>query len=344
MPGLNLRRPLGMGTAASVTVVVLAAGPAWAGYGDGGATNGGTHTSGDAGEDGTVSATAGGIVYDHSKNGSGNNAGAPAPVGNWSPPACWYAPKYTPKQFKKYKEKIWEVDSTSPQWDFEERRRYVNGGPYKNFNLAKSGKGYWWDSYSASNYPPGWDKCSKPPFWVDKGDPPPADTPEAVTPEILAQLAYAEIRLPDTRLELNPEGGTKVNLPTWAWLDNAAFRPVSVTASVPALNIQATTTAEPVSLRIEPGTDDAQTYPASGECRIEDGRIGQPYTKGHAKTDPPCGVKYLRSSGDGTYPLKATITWKIHWTGTGTGGGGLPDGHFGTTQDITVGEIQAINR
>ncbi|MFF2366474.1 hypothetical protein ACFVU0_27780 [Streptomyces sp. NPDC058122] len=29
-----------------------------------------------------------------------------------------------------------------------------------------------------------------------------------------------------------------------------------------------------------------------------------------SKTDetPPCGVKYLRSSGDGTYRLRATIT------------------------------------
>ncbi|MGP3949600.1 hypothetical protein [Streptomyces sp. 7N604] len=342
MPGLSLKRPTALGFAASVATVLLTAGPAWAGYGNGGATNGGkAKTSGDAEEDGTLSAA---VVYDRSKNGSGGRAGAPAPVGTWSPPACWYAPRYTPEQFKKYKEKIWEVESSSPQWDFEERKRYVNGGPYKNFNLDKSGKGYWWDSYSAPNYPPGWDKCTKPPFWVDKGDPPPADTPEAVTPEILAQLAYAEIRVPDTEVQLNPEGATKVNLPTWAWLDNAEFKPVSVTASVPVLNIQATTTAEPVSLRIEPGTKDAETYPASGECPIKDGRIGQPYTKGHSDDDPPCGVKYLRSSGDSTYPLKATITWKIHWTGTGTDGGQLPDGQFGTTQDVTVEEVQAINR
>lgn len=33
-------------------------------------------------------------------------------------------------------------------------------------------------------------------FWVDAGDPPSADIPEAITPEILAQLAYAETRVP----------------------------------------------------------------------------------------------------------------------------------------------------
>ncbi|MHC3475517.1 hypothetical protein ACYF6T_43585 [Streptomyces sp. 7R007] len=53
---------------------------------------------------------------------------------------------------------------------------------------------------------------------------------------------------------------------------------------------------------------------------------------------------YLRSSGDGTYPLKATLTWKIHWTGTGVPGGDLPDGTFGATQNVVVQEIQAVNR
>ncbi|MBO0518460.1 hypothetical protein J0695_43185, partial [Streptomyces beijiangensis] len=77
--------------------------------------------------------------------------------------------------------------------------------------------------------------CDKPVFWVDENDAPPADIPQAVTPEILAELAYAEIRVPSTEVDLAPEGTTKVNLPTWAWLDAAQFQPVSVTASVPLL-------------------------------------------------------------------------------------------------------------
>jgi enoyl reductase len=56
-------------------------------------------------------------------------------------------------------------------------------------------------------------------------------------------------------------------------------------------------------------------------------------------------VKYLRSSGDGSYPLRATITWKIHWTGTGvTNPQALPDGEFGAEQAVIVQEIQAVNR
>ncbi|GAP53146.1 secreted protein [Streptomyces azureus] len=119
-----------------------------------------------------------------------------------------------------------------------------------------------------------------------------------------------------------------------------------MTASLPGTGLSATTTAEPVSPHIEPGTADARTYPDSGECAInEDGSIGAPYAQGKADQDPPCGVSYLRSSGsDGPCPLCATVTWKISWTGTSGEGGGLPDGTFGTTQDVTVQEIQSVNR
>jgi enoyl reductase len=329
-------------------ITVLATGPtAWADFVPGGKGTG-SETQVDGGQkDDKLSATAGVVVFDRSKNGSGQAAGPVASATNWTPPACYYAPKYTPAQLQKYLEPIWEAESTGYEWDAEQRDRYVKGHPYKDFNKDKTGKGYWWDSYVTPGRvgDPGALDCDKPIFWVDENDDPPADIPEAITPEVLAQLAYAEIRVPSTKVDLAPENATKVNLPTWAWLDAAEFRPVSVTASVPLLGIQATTTAEPVSVKIDPGTADAQTYPASGVCQVENGRIGEPYVKGKADETPPCGVKYLRSSGDGSYQLKATITWKIHWTGTGVDGQQpLPDGTFGADQDVVVQEIQAVNR
>nr|WP_189311872.1 hypothetical protein [Streptomyces brasiliensis] len=292
----------------------------------------------------TLNATAGGIVFDRSNNGSGNSVGPITSTTSWTPPACWYAPKYTPAQLKAYLEPIWGAESTGYEWDSSQRDRYVNGHPYKDFNQDKDGEGYWWDSYVDETFPPGWDKCNKPIFWVDKGDPPPPDIENAVTPEILAQLAYKEIRVPSTKVTLAPADTTKVNLPTWAWLDGAQFKPVSVTASVPVLGISATTTAEPVSLKIDPGTSDAVTYPASGVCQLTNDKIGEPYAKGKADKTPPCGVKYLRSSGNGSYQLKVTLTWKIQWTGTGGTGGPLDDGTFGTDQDVVVQEIQSVNR
>ncbi|MFE0419105.1 hypothetical protein [Streptomyces tendae] len=327
---------------------VLAASPAaWADIVPGGEGTGSeTQVDGNKGDQ-SVSATAGAVVFDRSKNGSGATVGPVAAATNWTPPACYYAPKYSPEQLQKVKEPVWEAESTGYQWDAAQRDRYVNGKPYKDFNKEKAGKGYWWDSYVTPGREgdPGALDCKEETFWVDTGDDPPADIPQAITPEVLAQLAYAEIRVPTTEVELRPAEATKVNLPTWAWLDATDFKPVSVTASVPLLEVEATTTATPVSVKIDPGTADAETYPASGVCEVANGRIGEPYAKGKADETPPCGVKYLRSSGDGSYQLKATVTWKIHWTGTGVAGEQpLPDGDFGGEQDVVVQEIQAVNR
>ncbi|MEW2387750.1 hypothetical protein AB0933_05235 [Streptomyces venezuelae] len=339
------RTPLIAAGAVAMAAVLLLPGPASAGTGHGGSTNGDAKGPTEEGGDGTLIASAGGISYDRSKNGSGPKSGAIAPTGAYSPPPCWYGPTYTPAQFKKEREAVWAVDSTGHEWDLEQQERYVKGKPYKNFNLDKAGKGYWWTAFPNKTYPPGWDKCKKETFWVDQGDPPPADAPEAIDAEILAKLAYAEIRVPGTKVSLAPEGATKVNLPTWAWLDAAEFKPVSVTARVDVLDIEATTTATPVSLKIDPGTADAETYPENGVCDLVGDKIGTPYAKGKSKETPPCGVKYLRSSGDGSYPLKATVTWKIHWTGTGvTEEKELPEGEFGAEQDVVVEEIQSINR
>ncbi|MEU3174237.1 MULTISPECIES: hypothetical protein [unclassified Streptomyces] len=293
-----------------------------------------------------ISATAGAVVFDRSRNGTGKAAGPVKSATNWTPPACYYAPKYTPDQLQKHLEPIWEAESTGYEWDARQRDRYVKGEPYTDFNKDKAGEGHWWDSYVTAGREgdPGATDCDEPIFWVDENDDPPADIPQAVTPEVLAQLAYAEVRVPSTEVALAPEGTTKVNLPTWAWLDAAQFKPVSVTASVPLLGIEATTTAAPVSVQIEPGTPDAEIHPASGVCEIRSGRIGEPYARGKADETPPCGVTYLRSSGDDSYELTATVTWKIEWTGTGGAGGDLPDGSFGATQDVVVQEIQAINR
>ena len=335
----SLLAPVGI-----MALILTATTPAYADKGFGGSTDGESQQHAETGDDGTVSVTVGGIVFDRSKNGSGGSAGALTSSTSWSPPACWYAPKYTPEQLQKYLEPIWEAGSTGYEWDAEQREKYNADDEKKAFNKDKSGEGFWWGSYVNKSYPPGWDACTEDYFWVDTGDAPPAGIENAITPELLAGLAYAEIRVPGTEVTLAPTETTKVNLPTWAWLDGAEFKPVSVTASVPDIGISATATAEPVSLEIKPGTPDAQTYPASGVCGIDGRRIGEPYRKGDADRTPPCGVKYLRSSGDGAFPLQATVTWEIHWTGTGGAGGDLPDGEFGATQDVVVQEIQAINR
>ncbi|MGC5039443.1 hypothetical protein ACPXCS_26845 [Streptomyces sp. DT190] len=292
------------------------------------------------------------IRYTSSTPGAGKGGGNVTPTRNWTPPACWYEPR-SAEEFSKYVEDMYDETVNTPgQHSYAKAsvgmfRDEYKDGKYENYNLDKKDEGSWWVAVRDEDRwtEPEAQLCDRQPFWVENGDAPPVDN--AVTPQVLAELAYNRIQLPTTEVTLAPEAATKVNLPTWAWLDKARFKEVSVTAAldVGGLNIQATTTAKPVALKLDPGTEDAETYPASGECVINaDGSIGEPYAKGKADETPPCGLKYLRSSGNGTYKLQATITWDIAWTGTGGTGGDLPDGTFGSEQAVTVQEIQSVNR
>ncbi|MFC8421825.1 hypothetical protein ACFUN7_13235 [Streptomyces sp. NPDC057236] len=281
---------------------------------------------------------------------------------NWTPPPCWYAPYLGAKDFKKKMSKDIERQMSAPgmgghagaalselQRHYEDDYGWTDTPGYEDYNVEKDGEGMFWAAVENPDEPDLLKRssCTDLPFWVDNGEAPPPQYEEAISPEILAALAYQHMQLPDTEVSLKPEDTTKVNLPTWAWLDKAVFDEVQATASInaPGFALQATTTAKPVSLKLEPGTKDAETYPASGECTINaDGSIGEPYAEGKADETPPCGITYLRSSGNGTYNLQATITWEIAWTGTGGAGGDLPDGTFGNDQDVTVQEIQAVNR
>ncbi|MDJ0342488.1 hypothetical protein QMK19_22400 [Streptomyces sp. H10-C2] len=265
----------------------------------------------------------------------------------WTPPACWLEPQYTAEQLKVEREHTWGLGSTGDAWEQQERDFYVNGHPHTDFEIPNSDKGLWWNGVANPNRKadPASLKCfQEHSAWVLKGTIP--DVGIAVTPEILAKAAYDRIRVPDTDVSLSPAAGSqKVNLNTWVWLDKADFKPVSVTARLPALGLWATTTATPIGLHLEAGTSDADLYPASGDCGInKDGSIGTPYKTGDNGVAPPCGVTYRRASTGGAYPLKATVTWKVEWRGSGNTGDVLPSGTFDRTTPVTVQEIQAVVR
>ncbi|MGB8939954.1 MAG: hypothetical protein WCD21_06895 [Streptomyces sp.] len=281
--------------------------------------------------------------------------GSPSPVGvAWTPPACWYEPAFSPKEIRGAV-RAWRAFGASAPLvggighviSEAMEHRYKDGHPYKNYNLSKQGEGMFWASVTNPNREddPEATSCDRQPFWVDEGQTP--AEPMAASPEILAQYAYEELPVPGTEIKMAPRGGSTVNLPTWVWLDKGTFKKVSVTASLPGTGLAATTTAEPESLRIDPGTADAKLSPATGACTLSarGGGIGEPYARGKATQLPPCGVTYLRSPGpNATYALRATLTWKIRWSSTSGEGGSLPSGSFGATQRIPVQEIQSVNR
>ncbi|MFE0175258.1 hypothetical protein ACFWZ2_23355 [Streptomyces sp. NPDC059002] len=353
--------------AAGVAVLTLgAAGTAHADDIPGGTTKppaDGT-TGGGADKNGNLSAGASSIKFSYpgGNSGGGGKKGNLAPIDpNWKPPACWYEPAFTSKELKDFVDKDGGGDVGIHESWFGKglwTDHYRDGKPadnfdlhspknssaegYKDYNEGKDGR-FWRGVAPDDSDPKSWD-CGRIMFWVDGGKIP--DDPNAPTAKMLAEYAYDKVKVPETKVELKPAAKSTVNLPTWAWLDKGTFKEVKVRAELPNTPLWAETTAKPKSLHLEPGTDDAETFPASGECAInEDGSIGTPYKKGSSKEEPPCGITYLRATNGEPYQLKASVTWEISWVGSDDDDKhGLPNGTFETTQDMNVQEVQSINR
>ncbi|MFI7317722.1 hypothetical protein [Streptomyces venezuelae] len=324
----------------------------------------GSDTSEQGGSDksGTGIYAAAKVTYSGSVAKGGGSGNVTSSDVSWTPPPCWYAPMYGAKEFKKKMSKELKDAASAPgmtghagaainelQRHYEDDYGWTDTPGYKDYNVDKDGEGMFWAAVENPDEPDILKRgsCSDIPFWVENGEAPPPQYEEAIRPEMLAALAYQHMELPKTKVTLAPDGATKVKLPTWAWLDKADFDEVEATAAinVPGFHLEATTTAKPKSLTLDPGTEDATTLPANGECPIVGDSIGEPYAKGKSKETPPCGIVYGRSSASSTFPLKASLTWEISWTGTGQNAGQpMPDGKIEAVQDVTVEEIQSINR
>jgi enoyl reductase len=233
---------------------------------------------------------------------------------------------------------------------YEDGYDYPDEKGYKDFNVAQNDKGLWWAvSVNPDADPMAQMSCNdQRPVWVPNGQTPPAGTGHVITPEMLSKLAANHTRVPGVTIETSPTDGQTVNLPTWVWL-REDYTPVHVRAYVDlggGRQIWAETTAEPVSVRIDPGTPDATVFPSSGQCPIgKDGSVGVKYT-GNAEAAPPCGVTYRRSTQNRPpFQLNVTATWRVTWVGSDGGGvHPLADGVIDNPRPVTVQEIQSVNR
>lgn len=167
----------------------------------------------------------------------------------------------------------------------------------------------------------------------------PAGEAAVVDPLVLRDRARARIVIGDPPLASSPpldEPGRfgVVQIPTWLWLQDGYWVPLSEAEAEGGLTV--TVTATPLRTVWLPGDG------ASVTC---DGP-GLPYQPGLDDSATDCRHTYTSSSADqpGTaYQLGASVEWEFTWTLNGA-----PQGAFGTVTAVAppvayqVGEIQAL--
>ena len=168
--------------------------------------------------------------------------------------------------------------------------------------------------------------------------------PPRVDVESLAELAWAEMILPEPTWHRNPsvggEGGpTLVRLPTWFWVDDqdALGGPdgtQSITATVG--NVSATVTATAGRFQL--------SSPGGGKSCGREQALTK-YTAGAAPDSPACTIQFARASvayPDG-YPVQARTQWSATWEGTGEPGGRLPGRTIAAPPaNVRVAEVQNV--
>lgn len=155
-------------------------------------------------------------------------------------------------------------------------------------------------------------------------------------PADLAERAVEQMNLSAIRIGIVPEARQGrvglVGLPVWLWVDEPSdqtWGPISRTASLRGYSV--TATAKVSHIRWEMGN--GQVVSCSNR--------GTPYAdKYGTQQSPTCG--YPGYTKDGTYTVRATSYWDVTWTGMGQTG--AMDFTFTRTAQITVGELQVVNR
>lgn len=173
--------------------------------------------------------------------------------------------------------------------------------------------------------------------------PPGGASGPAPDPGALASEALQRTPLPEPVIRMNPEAPVPllVGLPTFLWIDPAAWVPQ--TASASAGSVTSTVTAVPQRVVWDMGQGDTVTCDGPG----------RPYTPGLDGTASAaagaCTFTYPFSSArsaspDSTFTVMATVQWHATWTASGAAGGGdLGTVEQSSSVTVQVAELQSLN-
>lgn len=153
-----------------------------------------------------------------------------------------------------------------------------------------------------------------------------------VDPVALARQALNYAPLPSPALGMSPSSDRDqlVNVPTWLWIDPAAWHPVSASASAGGVTV--TTSAKPTRVLWDPG---------DGSGPIGCDGPGTPYDPSEPSATPTCAHTYRRPAE--RVVVTATVEWSVGWTASSGTAGDLGVVRRSGSVTVRVAESQAIN-
>lgn len=156
-----------------------------------------------------------------------------------------------------------------------------------------------------------------------------------VAPEVIRDIAAARLEPPPPSPETSPPLArqTFVQVPTWLWLDQAAWSPieVSTTRGLTTVTVRAT----PTHARWVMGDGGGITCMGPGVV----------WTSGASETDTDCSYTYDHSSygePEGRFEASVTATWEFEWWINDVYQGMFGSVDLSASFGVEVAEIQAV--
>ena len=172
--------------------------------------------------------------------------------------------------------------------------------------------------------------------FIPNGAPAPAAPP--VDPRQLAQQAIASMNLRAPQIGMAPPPGSTsglVGLPVWMWVERSGETTGPARATASAGGVTVTAVAEVGQVLWNMG--DGHTVTCG---------LGTPYHEGAGSFSPDCGYVYAQASTrhepDGRWPITATSTWTITWSGGGQSGTETLE--LSSPAELFVGELHVLNQ
>ncbi|MEM7338949.1 MAG: hypothetical protein AAF467_09895 [Actinomycetota bacterium] len=155
----------------------------------------------------------------------------------------------------------------------------------------------------------------------------------------LIDRAYSSIEVPGPVGQSAPFGDVDVpmitQLPTWLWIDDAIWQPVSVNPGA-VFGYSVTATATPANATFSSNTGDAV------DCGANTGEVYD-LDRPSDEQASDCTLTFRDSSNVGDWTLTNTITWDVTYVcAPGCGTGTRPSLVVETTRPVRVAELQAL--
>ena len=135
----------------------------------------------------------------------------------------------------------------------------------------------------------------------------------------VAYTARASMSVPEPEMTGSPglDAEQVVGVPTWLWLDQQEWAPVSAQASVPGGAVSVTAAPSTATWRL----GDGGVVVCEGP-----GTAFDPEVHDAAAESPTCGHTFTRSSQEepgGVFEVSVEVVWEVEWESSDGGGGML---------------------